>query len=164
MRWSRLGAQLMLHVRTAHLNGTLERYCRLPQPVEWTWPPDPPTSFRSPFDGLLFSVEFRAEPRRASVRKPFSLRRGVSPSSGTSPAPPIGARQIFKKVGQTNSQIGWQQNCARIPRRHRPPNRFRLLDQRNQTVLHCPNKWTVLRYARPRPAPKGPFKLRDAAL
>jgi hypothetical protein len=29
----------MLHVRTAHLNGTLERYCRLPQPVEWTWPP-----------------------------------------------------------------------------------------------------------------------------
>ncbi|MGB5083155.1 MAG: ISKra4 family transposase [Methylocystis silviterrae] len=40
MRWSRLGAQLMLHVRTAHLNGILERYCGMPQPVEWTWPND----------------------------------------------------------------------------------------------------------------------------
>ena len=37
MRWSRLGAQLMLHVRTAHLNGGLERYCGLPKPVEWAW-------------------------------------------------------------------------------------------------------------------------------
>ena len=35
MRWSRIGAQLMLHVRTAHLNSRLERYCGLPQPVEW---------------------------------------------------------------------------------------------------------------------------------
>ena len=35
MRWSRLGAQLMLHVRTAHLNGTLEQYCCLPNPVQW---------------------------------------------------------------------------------------------------------------------------------
>jgi hypothetical protein len=35
MRWSRLGAQLMLHVRTAHLNGRLERYCGLPEPVQW---------------------------------------------------------------------------------------------------------------------------------
>jgi hypothetical protein len=34
MRWSRLGAQLMLHVRTAYLNETLEHYCGLPQPVE----------------------------------------------------------------------------------------------------------------------------------
>ncbi len=40
MRWSRLGAQLMLHVRTAHLNGILERYCGLPQPAAWTWPTD----------------------------------------------------------------------------------------------------------------------------
>ena len=40
MRWSRLGAQLMLHVRTAHLNGILERHCGLPQPVECTWPND----------------------------------------------------------------------------------------------------------------------------
>ncbi|MBG0792857.1 hypothetical protein IYY11_05490 [Methylocystis sp. H62] len=40
MRWSRLGAQLMLHVRTAHLNGILARYCGLLQPVEWTWPND----------------------------------------------------------------------------------------------------------------------------
>ncbi len=40
MRWSRLGAQLMLHVRTAHLNGILERYCGLPQPIEWIWPND----------------------------------------------------------------------------------------------------------------------------
>ena len=37
MRWSRLGAQLMLHVRTAHFNGDLERYCGLPQPVKWAW-------------------------------------------------------------------------------------------------------------------------------
>jgi hypothetical protein len=37
MRWSRLGAQMMLHVRTAHLNGDLERYCGLPTPVEWAW-------------------------------------------------------------------------------------------------------------------------------
>ncbi len=37
MRWSRLGAQLMLHVRTAHLNGALEPYCGLPQPIEWAW-------------------------------------------------------------------------------------------------------------------------------
>ena len=37
MRWSRLGAQLVLHVRTAHLNGDLERYCGLPKPVEWAW-------------------------------------------------------------------------------------------------------------------------------
>jgi len=36
MRWSRLGAQLMLHVRTAHLNGRLESYCGIPKPVEWT--------------------------------------------------------------------------------------------------------------------------------
>ena len=36
MRWSRLGAQLMLHVRTAHLNGRLERYCGMPKSVEWT--------------------------------------------------------------------------------------------------------------------------------
>ena len=35
MRWSRLGAQLMLYVRTAHLNGRLERYCGLPKRVEW---------------------------------------------------------------------------------------------------------------------------------
>ena len=40
MRWFRLGAQLMLHVRTAHLNGILERYCGLPQPAIWTWPND----------------------------------------------------------------------------------------------------------------------------
>jgi hypothetical protein len=40
MRWSRLGAQLMLHVRTAHLNGALEGCCGLLQPVEWTWPND----------------------------------------------------------------------------------------------------------------------------
>ena len=25
----------MLHVRTAHLNGSLERYCGLPKPVAW---------------------------------------------------------------------------------------------------------------------------------
>jgi hypothetical protein len=35
MRWSRLGAQLMLHVRTAYLNRRLERYCGLSKPVEW---------------------------------------------------------------------------------------------------------------------------------
>ncbi len=35
MRWSRLGAQLMLHVRTAHLNGNLERYRCLPNPARW---------------------------------------------------------------------------------------------------------------------------------
>ena len=29
MRWPRLGAQLVLHVRTAYLNGRLERYCGL---------------------------------------------------------------------------------------------------------------------------------------
>jgi hypothetical protein len=40
MRWSRLGAQLMLHVRTAHLNGTLEHHCGLQKPAEWTWPND----------------------------------------------------------------------------------------------------------------------------
>jgi len=40
MRWSQLGAQLMLHVRTAHLNGILERYCGPPQPAIWTWPND----------------------------------------------------------------------------------------------------------------------------
>jgi hypothetical protein len=40
MRWSRLCAQLMLHVRTAHLNGCLERYCGLPEPVERTWSND----------------------------------------------------------------------------------------------------------------------------
>lgn len=33
MRWSRSGAQLMLHVRTAYLNEDLERYCGLPRPV-----------------------------------------------------------------------------------------------------------------------------------
>lgn len=37
MRWSRLGAQLMFHFRTAHLNGILKHYCGLPQPVEWSW-------------------------------------------------------------------------------------------------------------------------------
>ena len=40
MRWSRLGAQLMLNVRTAHLNGDLERHCGLPQSVRWSWPND----------------------------------------------------------------------------------------------------------------------------
>ncbi len=35
MRWSRLGAQLMLHVRTAHLNGNLGRYRCLPNPARW---------------------------------------------------------------------------------------------------------------------------------
>jgi hypothetical protein len=30
MRWSRLGAQLLLHVRTALLNGRLESYTELP--------------------------------------------------------------------------------------------------------------------------------------
>ena len=40
MRWSRLGAQLMLNVRTAHLNGDLERHCCLPQSVRWSWPND----------------------------------------------------------------------------------------------------------------------------
>ena len=33
VRWPRLGAQLMLHVGAAHLNGCLERYCGLPKPV-----------------------------------------------------------------------------------------------------------------------------------
>jgi hypothetical protein len=40
MRWSRLGAQLMLNVRTAHLNGDLERHCGLPESVRWSWPKD----------------------------------------------------------------------------------------------------------------------------
>ena len=40
MRWSRLGAQLMLHVRTAHLNGDLERHCGLPQSVRRSWAND----------------------------------------------------------------------------------------------------------------------------
>jgi hypothetical protein len=40
MRWSRLGAQLMLHVRTAHLNGTFERHCGLLRPVQWSWSND----------------------------------------------------------------------------------------------------------------------------
>ena len=30
-----LGAHLMLHMRTAHLNGRLERYSGMPKPVEW---------------------------------------------------------------------------------------------------------------------------------
>ena len=40
MRWSRLGAQLMLHVRTAHLNGDLKRHCGLPQSVRRSWAND----------------------------------------------------------------------------------------------------------------------------
>ena len=40
MRWSRLGAQLMLHVRTAHLNGDLERHCGLRQSVRRSWTND----------------------------------------------------------------------------------------------------------------------------
>ncbi|WP_169741602.1 ISKra4 family transposase [Beijerinckia mobilis] len=32
MRWSRWGAQMMLHVRTAYLNGNLERVCGLSRP------------------------------------------------------------------------------------------------------------------------------------
>jgi hypothetical protein len=37
-RW--LVARRRLHARTAHLNGILEHYCGLPQPVEWTWSND----------------------------------------------------------------------------------------------------------------------------
>jgi hypothetical protein len=40
MRWSRLGAQLMLHVRTAHLNGDRERHCGLRQSVRRSWAND----------------------------------------------------------------------------------------------------------------------------
>jgi len=36
MRWSRLGAQLILHVRTAYFNGRLERFCGLSEPIKWT--------------------------------------------------------------------------------------------------------------------------------
>jgi len=63
------------------------------------------------FDGFFSSLELRAWPCRASVRKPFSLRRGVWPSSGTSSSPPIAIRRIYKKVRASNSQVKWLQQA-----------------------------------------------------
>ena len=40
MGWPRLAAQLMLDVKTAHLDGILECNWGLPLLVEWIWPND----------------------------------------------------------------------------------------------------------------------------
>jgi hypothetical protein len=40
MRWSRLGAQLMLNVRTAQINGRLERYTGIRRPSSLQWLPN----------------------------------------------------------------------------------------------------------------------------
>jgi hypothetical protein len=63
MRWSRLGAQLMLYVRTAHLNGDLERYCGLPQPVGRG---PTRTSFDAPLDPQLLALARQDQLPRAA--------------------------------------------------------------------------------------------------
>ena len=50
------------------------------------------------FDGFLSSLELRGGPCRASVRKPFSLRCGVWPTSKPSSSPPSPFAEFTKRL------------------------------------------------------------------